>query len=293
MDVRNLGDSRYSGYNVLKQGESTPGEARESRKDEFTPETREALSLRQLLEKMARAAKQAMGKKGGAPPAPSSGGTAGAPSAPSAGAEVNPQITECVRAMGRAVMKDGSSAPLSGDEIATVSKTLKLYAPEALKKLKGKGVLIYIVDSHVTPGGAGYPGMKPGEAWPAGVGAFYHPAYKFMVVPRDYMGHTGVVTHELGHAIDDAMKSDQGSHIWLSEDDRECKKIFDDYLVRVKTDPGMQWNGPNTAPNVVEYFAEGLRVYHSSMEERAKLRRLDPDLSRYVEKSMDQFIKSA
>lgn len=181
---------------------------------------------------------------------------------------------------------DGRREPLSQDVRAQLSDALDGHAPGTLQTLVDSGLKFQIVDSQAAPPPGGFPGGT--MQWPKDAtgkeeaGGYYNPYVKTVVLRSDMLDRP-IVIHETAHALDDFGAPDvEGKVVWESEADPGLVRLFQAYQKRAASDKALTWSD-YALVNAQEYFAKGVEFHEGSPEDRATLKRLDPELARFIE----------
>ena len=181
------------------------------------------------------------------------------------------------------LLPDGTRKPLDPETLDQLALGAQAYAPEVLRLLAGSGVTWVVADPHPAPPG-GFPGRNttwPPDATEKQEAGGYYTAPDKTVVLRSDMLYPDMVTHEIGHALDDLGAPDRDGVRWESEQEPQVRKMYEAYLERSK-DPEKIWSD-YARINLHEYYAKGFELYQGPPSERDRLQSLDPDLYRFVE----------
>lgn len=113
-----------------------------------------------------------------------------------------------------------------------------------------------------------------------------------MIVFRTDMLRKGIVIHETTHAIDDMLAPDDPDKSKepeiLSRKDPEIKKLYEEFMQRVKVDPKADWSDMNYAQtDAGEYLAMASEMYYGGEYTKEILRKADPGIFNYVRKMMN------
>jgi hypothetical protein len=167
----------------------------------------------------------------------------------------------------------------SSTDRRSIAQTLERFGIDALRFAGAHGIRV-----HPLPSKQRYAEASPAlerlgidvDGWPA------PPAGLFVVEERTvYLRSRSIMTvaHEFGHGLDCAL----GAGVYRSGIDPEFRRHFINARAFVT---------PYAASGIDEYFAEALRAYveandvasHWPPATKMRLRKLDPDLYRYVER---------
>lgn len=187
------------------------------------------------------------------------------------------------------VLPDGRRTPLAEEDRARLSDALDGHSPETLRRLVDSGLTFIVVDPKAPLPPGGYPGGEtkwPKDATGLDEAGGYYNQYAKSVVLRSDMLERSIVVHETAHALDDFGAPDaEGQVRWESQEEM-VTSLFEAYRAR-SSDKTRVWSG-YALLNAQEYYAKGFEFHEGTLEDRALLQRLDPDLARFIEGRLGQ-----
>lgn len=187
------------------------------------------------------------------------------------------------------VQPDGRREPLTEDDRARLSDALDGHAPETLRSLVDSGLTYLVVDPKAPLPPGGYPGGEtkwPKDATGEEEAGGYYNQYVKAVVLRSDMLERSIVVHETAHALDDLGAPDTEGQVRWESQEETVAKLFAAYKER-SADPARVWSR-YALVNAQEYYAKGFEFHEGTAEDRALLKRLDPDLARFIEARLGQ-----
>jgi len=173
--------------------------------------------------------------------------------------------SEIVREQAYVLDAQGTRAPLSRAQQTAVATQLSRFTSGQLEKLQDNDVQLAIVDPYNT---------LSGLEWDMTEAAFYDADRKTVFLSRYRLD--GTVIHETAHALDNVM-TQKGD--WWSDDVAQMQRAFDGYRQRVERNPAADWDSQYAAyaaRDVLEFTAEGTRMYLEGDETRRRLQTMDP-----------------
>jgi hypothetical protein len=231
-------------------------------------------------------------------------GTASAPAAGTAAPSADPALAPYERlaaVMGRNVDSKGKQTPLTKEQKHILGTALSGFDSATVENMNRLGVKIRIYDPEKPPPG-GFPGQEKWNTQPGGrTLAFYNSPSKTVCFRQDSFtqgideGELGTMRHEFGHVVDDMLAADNPADKTyaknMSISEKRLGSAYKDYMERADT-PSALSDDPSWRDNAYrgdfEYWAEGVRLYTGSDEEKQKLKEAEPDLYALVEEKLGQ-----
>ncbi len=232
---------------------------------------------------------------------------AGAASAPAAGATASttdPALApyeNLAAVMGRNVDSKGKQTPLTKEQKQILGTALSRFDPATVENMKELGVKIRIYDPEKPPPG-GFPGKEKWNTQPLErTLAFYNSPSKTVCFRKDSFAkgldesELGTMRHEFGHVADDMLAADNPADKMfanqMSISETRLESAYQNYMERTDT-PSVLSDDTSWRDNAYrgnfEYWAEGVRLYTGSDEEKQKLKEAEPDLYALVEEKLGQ-----